>query len=396
VTGPAEPPRDVPLSVRTLGADHRFTQIASPELAAHLSRLRPDRPLEILALSGGGAGGAFGAGALVGMTHSGERPEFAVVTGVSTGALIAPYAFLGADWDEELTKAYSTGAGAHILQSRGLGVVFGSSAFRGAPLEELVDKHLTPEMLRAVAGEARKGRLLLVATTNVNTGEPVLWDLGAIAMHGGSDARALFRKILVASASVPGVFPPVEIDGEMHVDGGVTLPFFIAPAPPGADIYVLIDGRLNEPVRPTRARASAILSRSVSAGLSRMLRTSLKLTAAEADHGDMRVDYSAIPAAYPYRSAFDFSAAAAQPLFKYGYDCARTGRLWTAFGQAVVPTVATPEAAALSAPNALGAATETSSINASAPPSLPVINVVAHATLQCPADDALIERFAVR
>jgi predicted acylesterase/phospholipase RssA len=220
--------------------------------------------------------------------------------------------------------------------------------------------------------------------------------LGAIAMHGGNDAHALIRKILVASASVPGVFPPVDIDGEMHVDGGVTLPYFIAPAPAGAEIYVLIDGRLNEPVRATRARTAAILSRSVSAGLSRMLRTSLELTAAEADRDDMRVDYSAIPTAYPYRSTFDFSAATAKPLFKYGYDCASAGRLWTAFGQPAAPTVATPEAAALNAPTAVSVAGETTAVNLPVASSLPVINVVAHADVQCPADDALIASFAVR
>jgi predicted acylesterase/phospholipase RssA len=375
-----EPPVDFPLTVRTLGADHRFTEIPAAALGARLAAAQlttqgPARPLEILALSGGGAGGAFGAGALVGLTRAGKRPEFSVVTGVSAGALIAPYAFLGADWDAELTAAYSTGAGAHVLQSRGLGALFGSSAFRGAPLQELVDSHLTDDMLRAVAREARTGRLLLVATTNVDSGEPVVWDLGSIAVHGGKDARQLFSQILVASASVPGIFPPVVIGDEMHVDGGVTLPFFVAPAPAGASVHVLIDGTLGAPVRATRLRTGAILSRSVSAGLSRMLRTDLELTAAEAERAAMSLEYSAIPMAYPYRSAFDFSAAAAGSLFQYAYDCARTGRLWTTFG---------PEPA-----DSPTAPAETSS-------SLPAIDVFAHAQVRCPADDAFIERFAVR
>jgi predicted acylesterase/phospholipase RssA len=214
-----------------------------------------------------------------------------------------------------------------------------------------------------VAREARKGRLLLVATTNVDSGEPVVWDLGSIAVHGGRDARSLFATILVASASVPGIFPPVLIDDEMHVDGGVTLPFFVAPAPAGARVHVLIDGTLSAPARPTRARTGAILSRSVSAGLSRMLRTSLELTAAESERAGMNLEYSAIPTAYPYRSPFDFSAATAAPLFQYAYDCARAGRLWTVFGPEPLRPAA-PEAAA--------------------------------ARMRCPADDVLIERFAVR
>lgn len=366
---PTEPPVDFPLSVRTLGADHRFTEISAAELTSRLASLQPARPLQILALSGGGAGGAFGAGALVGMTHAGRRPEFAVVTGVSAGALIAPYAFLGAGWDAELTAAYSTGAGAHVLQSRGLGALFGSSAFRGAPLQNLVESHLTPDMLRAVAREARTGRLLLVATTDVDSGEPVVWDLGSIAVHGGRDARLLFSKILVASASVPGIFPPVVIGDEMHVDGGVTLPFFVAPTPAGASVHVLIDGTLGTPARVIRLRTGAILSRSVSAGLSRMLRTNLELTAAEAERAGMSLEYSAIPMAYPYRSPFDFSAAAARSLFQYARDCARSGRLWTAFAPAEPAGPST---------------------------SLPVIDVIAHVQVPCPADDAFIERFAVR
>jgi predicted acylesterase/phospholipase RssA len=405
---------DFPLSVRTLNPDHRFVQVPAAAIAARLTRQYPDQPLDILALSGGGAGGAFGAGALVGLTRTSQRPQFAVVTGVSTGALIAPYAFLGAGWDRELTAAYTSGAGAHILRSRGLAALFGSSAFSGAPLQQLVDRYLTDDMLRAVAREARKGRLLLVATTNVDTGEPVVWDLGAIAMRGGRDARTLFRDVLVASASVPGVFPPVRIDNELHVDGGVTMPFFIAPLTAGANVYILIDGNLNEPARATPERATAILSRSVAAGMSRMLRTTLQLTAADADRESAHVDYAAIPLGYPYRSAFDFSAAAARPLFDYASECARTGHLWTTFTHearaaplpesTTVAAAADPgvsagtERSAIAEPNATTERSESDALETgdASPASLPVIDVVAQATVQCPADDTLIERFAVR
>jgi len=307
-----------------------------------------------------------------------------VVTGVSAGALIAPYAFLGPAWDHQLTEIYTSGTGQHVLQSRGLGAIFGSSMYSGTPLKELVDRYATDALIEAIALEASKGRLLLVATTDVNTGEPVVWDLGAIAMHGGSSARTLFRDVLVASASVPGLFPPVIIRvpeddaqrSETHVDGGVTLPFFIVPSPVditgesidrsrGAKLYVLIDGQLGEQPRATRLRAANIMSRSVAAGLNRMLRTTLELTAATAEQRGIALDYSAIPASYPYHGALDFSAATVRPLFQYAYECARSGRLWTAFQ-----------------PGAGSAATAHAGLGGTAS--------------SCPADDAFIARFAGR
>src|SRR5882724_2287403 len=381
---------DSPMSIRTLDADHRYSQQSSVDIARRIQAQNPGEPINILALSGGGAGGAFGAGAIVGLSRSGQRTEFAVVTGVSAGALIAPYAFLGPAWDHQLMEIYTSGSGGHVLQSRGLGAIFGSSMYSGTPLKELVDRYATDALIESIAVEASKGRLLLVATTDVNTGEPVVWDLGAIAMHGGSEARTLFRDVLVASASVPGLFPPIIIrvpdDGgqrnETHVDGGVTLRLFVVPSPAdmpgdsigrtgdqaqarGARLYVLIDGQLGEQPRATRLRATTIMSRSVAAGLNRMMRTTLELTAATAEQRGIALDYSAIPVSYPYHGALDFSAATVRPLFQYAYECARAGRLWTAFRPA--------------AGRAAGA-----QVGLDRP------------TAPCPADDAFIARFAGR
>src|ERR1700734_752520 len=203
-----------PNAIRTLGPDQRFLTLPAESVARRVRAQRAGQPVNILALSGGGADGAFGAGALVGLTRSALRPEFSVVTGVSTGALIAPYAFLGPDWDEELVEVYTSGRAEHLLHSRGLGALFGSSMYSGTPLKQLVDRYATDALIQAVAREASTGRLLLVATTDVSSGEPVIWDLGAIAMNGGAGARALFRDVLVASASVPGLFPPVVIRGQ--------------------------------------------------------------------------------------------------------------------------------------------------------------------------------------
>jgi predicted acylesterase/phospholipase RssA len=341
---------NLPMTVRTLDTIHQFVELSTALVAQRLRTQRSREPLNILALSCGAGAGAFGAGAMAGLTRSGSRPDFAVVTGVSTGALIAPYAFLGPNWDERLLDAFTHGPGENFLQPRGLGALFGSSVYRGAPLKQLVDGYVSDEMIRAVAGEADKGRLLLVATTDVATGQPVMWDLGAIARNGGPDARTLFRDVVVASASIPGVFPPVMIrvteDGatrdEAHVDGAATMPFFVPPAfsetPPEAfagaqrtAVYVIIDGQLGETARATRLTARAIFTRSVDAGLHHMLMTTLELTAATAQMQGATLQYSAIPSAYPLPDGFDFHPDTMRPLLHYAYACAQAGRLWTEF-----------------------------------------------------------------
>jgi predicted acylesterase/phospholipase RssA len=340
---------ELPMTFRTLGADHRFSELSSTAAAEHLRTLRGGESLSILALSGGGAGGAFGAGAVAGLTRYGTRPAFDVVTGVSAGALIAPYAFLGPAWDAQLLEAFTGEAGDNLLQSRGIAVIFGSSVYSGKPLRHLIDGYVTDAMIQAVAREADKGRLLLVATTDVASGEPVVWDLGAIAKNGGRSARALFRDVLLASASVPGMFPPVMIrvdeqgpaQIQAHVDGAATLPFFVPPAflpttpgmlgAPRTAVFVIVDGTLSDAGRTTRLTARAILTRSIRVGLNHLMLTRMELTAATArlDGADLR--YSSLPTRYPLPDSFDFRAKVRRPLVRYAYECAQAGRLWTAF-----------------------------------------------------------------
>jgi predicted acylesterase/phospholipase RssA len=344
------PPRaERPITFRTLGSDRQFSELSSVTAAEELRAARAGRPLTILALSGGGAGGAFGAGAVAGLTRTGTRPSFDVVTGVSAGALVAPFAFLGPSWDAQLLDAFTGVAGDNLLQSRGLGMLFGSSVYSGRPLRQLIEAYVTDEMIRAIAREAAKGRLLLVATTDVASGEPVIWDLGAIANNGGSFARTLFCDVLVASASVPGMFPPVIIrvaenglnNDQAHVDGAATVPFFVPPAllqsarsGPGtgrAAVFVIVDGSLSGGARTTRLTARAILSRSIRVGLDHLLLTTLELTAATAQLEGADLQYSSLPVDYPLPDVFDFSARVRRPLFHYAYQCAETGRFWTAF-----------------------------------------------------------------
>ena len=338
--------QELRLAVRTLAPDGRFEVLPSRVVARRLEARFGDRRLSILALSGGGATGAFGAGALVGLARNGTRPEFSVVTGVSAGALVAPFAFLGAAWDREMTAIYTQGVTRGLMQRRVLGAVFGSSIYSGAPLRRLIDHYADDEMIAAVAGEAATGRLLLVATTDFATGEPVIWDLGSVALYGASDAKRLFRAILLASASVPGMFPPVVIRfrgkggarEETHVDGGVTVPFFIAPAPEDlpafgagtqpALVRIIIAGRLQDYPHAANANALSIFSRSISAGLSRMTRTTLEWTVDATRQRGISLEYAAIPASYPLHGPFNFSPDEQRALFQYGSSCAEAGRLW--------------------------------------------------------------------
>ena len=198
----------------------------------------PNHDVNLLAISGGGAGGAFTAGLLDGWTRSGRRPSFDIVTGVSTGALIAPFAFLGPAYDATLKTLYTGGGSATVAEPQNIfKIAAGEGLVDPEPLKRLVASYVTPEFLAAIAAEHRRGRRLLVLTTNLDAQRPVVWNMGAIAASDRPDAAALFRGILVASASVPAVFPPVMIRAEsggrpiteMHVDGVATKQIFVRP-----------------------------------------------------------------------------------------------------------------------------------------------------------------------
>lgn len=343
---PEEAYLEVRPGVRTLTPGGRFEVLSASEVAHRLEARLGDRRLTILALSSGGATGAFGAGALAGLTRSAARPQFSVVTGVSAGALLAPFAFLGPAWDAEMTTIYTGDVTRDVMQRRLFSGLFSSSVYSGAPLKRLVDRYADDRMIAAIAAESAKGRLLLVATTDFATGEPVIWDLGSVALYGGADAQRLFRTILLASASVPGLFPPVSVKfstesgvrEELHIDGGVTVPFFVAPAaqdlPVAAGgtqpplVRIVIDGRLRDFPYAAHANAYSIFRRSVSAGLNNMTRTTLEWTVAASRLHGISLEYAAIPPSYPLHGAFDFNPEEQRALFQYAANCAQAGRLW--------------------------------------------------------------------
>ncbi len=330
--------------------EQEFRHWAASHLAV-IERSADGAPVNVLVLSGGGGAGAFGAGVLSGWNRLGTRPRFQIVTGVSVGALIAPFAFLGAQWGHRLSVAFQGENGPPLLERRVFGwlaALFGWSAFRGAPLRSLEDRNVTPALLRAVAAQAARGRLLLVATTDLDSGEIMVWNMGAIAAQGGQPALRLFRQVLIASASIPGVFPPVlipvrasnEVFDEMHVDGSASSAFLFAPGivpilpqevKPlhGGTIYLVINGHLRTRRKTTRNRTAAVLLRSVDTELASDSRARVKLVHSFALRQGMKLRVTEISSSYRlggFTVALD--PARMKALFAYGERCATERRVW--------------------------------------------------------------------
>lgn len=353
----------------------------SPNDQARLDRIaedfrrrltRGDQRRSILALSGGGANGAYGAGMLVGWSQRGDRPEFDIVTGVSTGALAAPYAFLGSDWDDELAAAYSEGHTEGLLSWRSFAAFLSPGLFSPRTLEALVEEHVTPALLTEIAQATREGRRLLVATTNLDSGETVIWDMGLLAEAGDENALRLFRQVLLASASIPGVFPPVLIAGvtesgtvqqELHVDGGVNTPFLgvpegmilsgeTLPGWRGSELFIIVNGKLGLSRRQTRGSLPSVFARSYQSMTQSLLRTSLAAQGAFARRNGMRISVAAIPQEVE-ASALDFDQDAMKALFEEGRRRAVSGNGWVPLDAEVVepPSPQDAEPAAEAAPD---------------------------------------------
>ena len=315
-------------------------------LEALLIHMRPSfwsRPgkLNILALSGGGAGGAFGAGA-------GKRPRFQITTGVSTGALIAPFAFLGSDWDDRLEDAFTGGHSAALLSVRGFTGGLGSGLYRSDPLAALVGRFMGVDLIEAVAREHQGGRRLFVATTNLDTQSPIIWDMGAIALRGGPEAMKLFVDVLIASASLPGLFPPrmieVEAGGEryeeMHLDGGICAPLFIAPeglvlgpairrAVKGGQVYAIINTTLGSANRMTPLGTLPIAVRSFETMLRFSYRAAVTSTAAFCQRHALGFSTASIPNDYGGSNMLKFDKAEMRQIFEHAVRRAQAGELWT-------------------------------------------------------------------
>lgn len=302
-----------------------------------------------LALSGGGSGGAYSAGVLVGWTQTGARPSFDVVSGVSTGALAAPFAFLGPEYDPELEEIYTSGVARSIYNPMPVQALLGTGLWDASPLRRLVERYATPVMLRRVAQEHRKGRRLFVATTNLDAQRTVVWDLGAIAASGTPEALDLFRKIIVASASIPAVLPPVLIEVEakgrhfleMHADGGTTTQIFTAPefllatmhaAPPirprKVSLYAIVNNNIDPEFQVVAESTFAIAGRAYSTFLKTHARLSLTSTYAFTQRTGMRFNLTYPSGTLTHPTGNPFDTEYMRKLFEEGYDRAVSGTAW--------------------------------------------------------------------
>jgi patatin-like phospholipase len=322
------------------------TRANRPELLA-----RGRRPvMTSLALSGGGSDGAFGAGVLGGWTASGKRPEFDVVTGVSTGALTAPFAFLGPKYDGVLKEVFTQSDTKDVAIMRPVrGLLGGDALASNAPLAKVIDRYIDEAFLEEVAAEHRKGRRLLIGTTNLDAERPVIWDMGAIATSGSPEALDLFRTVLLASAAIPAVFPPgfikVSAGGstyeEMHVDGGATREVFLVPTQfmaskvdgglgirPIRRTYIIRNGHVAPEYKVVKARTLSIAGRAVSSLIKSQGVGDLYQLYVFCKRNGIDYNLAYIPADFHDTSTQAFDPVYMSRLYERGYQMAASGYPW--------------------------------------------------------------------
>lgn len=307
-------------------------------------------PAEFLALSGGGSDGAFGAGVMCGWTAAGNRPQFKVVTGISTGALMAPFVFLGPAYDDALRALYTETTTKDILTERGmLAALFDDALADTKPLGKLLARALNEKMLADIAAESRKGRLLIIGTTNLDARRAVLWNIGAIAESGDPKSADLIRKILIASAAIPAAFPPVFIDvesegkqhQEMHVDGGAMTQVFLYPPSmklateaKAAGIvrqrraYIIRNSRLDPNWSQVDRRVMTIAGKAISSLIATQGFGDLYRIYVNAQRDGVDFNLAFIPATFKEQAKEDFDKVYMGKLFQVGYDLAKNGYPW--------------------------------------------------------------------
>ena len=306
---------------------------------------------DFLVLSGGGADGAFGAGLLNGWTKNGTRPRFGIVTGVSTGALIAPFAFLGPKYDATLKEIFTEHDTDDILQPKFIAGLLGggASVTSSAPIANLISKYISRAVLRKVAAEHNNGRRLLIGTTNLDAQRSVIWDMGRIAAADSNEALKLFRKVILASVSIPGIFPPVLIDvtvkgksrQEMHVDGGTTDNVVFVPVQtnllalsrqitpsPRHRLFIVVNSHTNpewENVKPTTVEIAA---RSISTLIKQHTIGDLRKLYDFSKKNRIQYNLATIPPSFEQDSDEPFDRKYMRALFKFGADLGSVGYRW--------------------------------------------------------------------
>jgi predicted acylesterase/phospholipase RssA len=335
------------------GLQREFVAAVERQLVARgLPPTVPILELDLLGISGGGENGAFGAGLLNGWTERGGRPTFFLVTGISTGALSAPFAFLGSARDAQLKSVYTDITLADILTRRFYTAAIWDDAMAdNSPLFRTISRYVDEAMLAEIGRAYASGRLLLIATSNLDAQMPVIWNIGAIAQSGHPKALETVRRILLASSAIPGAFAPVLFDAtldgqpfqELHVDGGAFAQVFLYPpsvsrfrrermarrlpvAP--ARAWVIRNSRLDPEWASVDRRTLGITGRAISSmiaagGINDVLRI---YNAAERDGVDYNLAYIGRDFTVEYDKPFD--QAYMRPLFEYGRERALRGDAW--------------------------------------------------------------------
>jgi len=315
-------------------------------------------PTTFLAVSGGGSNGAFGAGLLCGWTDAGTRPEFTVVTGISTGALIAPFAFLGPAYDEQLRKSFTDVTTKDILKKRSLlKGLFSDAMADNAPLARMISRQFDEAVLEEIASEyEKKGRVLLIGTTNLDAERGVVWNMGAIAASDHPRKLELFQQIVLASTAIPAIFPPVmldvEVDGrqhhEMHVDGGTVRevflypPSFVAPVHRGGvdrelRAYIIRNSQVGPRWKNVERRTLGIAQRAIESlvetqGVGNLYEI---YVAALRDGIDFNLAY--IPEDFNETPTEPFDPVYMRKLFDLAYRAGRSGYPWSKTPPGYVP-----------------------------------------------------------
>jgi hypothetical protein len=301
---------------------------------------------------------------MTGWTGSGARPEFDVVTGISTGSLIAPFAFLGPEYDGRLGRLYTQVQADQIFRIRAwVSIPFKDSVASAAPLKALLESQITPDLMDRIAAEHRKGRRLYVGTTNLDTCRLVVWDLGAIACRPCPEGCRLFRDVLLASCAVPGMFSPVrfdlEVDGakatELHADGGISAQLFVPshvfaaaaryaaeeaargalpaaggePMPPAGNLYAVVAGKLYPDAGPVRPHVLPVLGATTRTLLYAYCRADLANLYGLARASGLRYHLTALrPGFRTVETSVDFNQEEMAKLFREGVGQGNAGPAW--------------------------------------------------------------------
>ncbi|UWR08359.1 patatin-like phospholipase family protein [Ruegeria sp. B32] len=303
----------------------------------------PDRHAD-LTLSGGAENGAYAAGILTAWSESGTRPVFMNVTGVSTGALAAPFAFLGSDYDDELKRLYGGLPPEQIFERRPITQIFSKASVKSSgPLRRLLEDYVTDEFLEKIAVQHRRGRRLVIQTVSLDAQRPVLWDLGRIAASGAPNARKVFQDALMASAAMPGVFPPVLIDvetpfgirDELHVDGGVVSQSMFVPGwripsrfTEGTTLYAIRNGKIDPEAEITKPGIADISKRSLATLIKYQGAVDLGVAYAIGQRQGVRYNATWIGPDFNAPLNEPFDPEYMQALFDYGYMRFKSGTVW--------------------------------------------------------------------